>query len=232
MLTKSQARGFFLFVTVGFSAVFLWLTVDSIHQVGARSHEENLSAEVIRGKTLWDQNNCMGCHTLLGEGAYYAPELTKVYGRRGPAWMNQFLKDPEAMFPGQRKMVKYDFTDAERSDLIAFFKWMGEIDTNGFPAVPDLAPAPPPSVTALASAEQVAAAPEIFRTTCVGCHAVGGSGGSVGPALDGEGARRDAAWLEAWLTNPAAIKPDTKMPNLQLPADTRTSLVTWLGSLK
>lgn len=232
MLTKSQARGFFLFVTVGFSAVFLWLTVDSIQQVESRSHAENLSADVIRGKEIWEKNNCMGCHTLLGEGAYYAPELTKVYARRGPEWMKQFLKDPAAMFPGQRQMVKYDFSEQDLNDVVAFFKWIGEIDTNGFPAAPDLAPNPPPAAATLATAAQVAAAPEIVRTTCIGCHSVGGSGGSVGPAFDGEGARRDAAWLDAWLTNPQAIKPDAKMPNLQLPADTRTSLVTWLGSLK
>jgi nitric oxide reductase subunit C len=53
----------------------------------------------------------MGCHTLLGEGAYYAPELTKVYERRGPAFIRAMLRDPEAMYPGQRKMQNYDFTE-------------------------------------------------------------------------------------------------------------------------
>lgn len=43
----------------------------------------------------------MGCHTLLGEGAYYAPELTKVVERRSAAWIDRFLQDPEAMYPGR-----------------------------------------------------------------------------------------------------------------------------------
>jgi nitric oxide reductase subunit C len=47
----------------------------------------------------------------FGEGAYYAPELTKVVERRGAAWISLFLKDPQKMFPGQRKMVQYNFTD-------------------------------------------------------------------------------------------------------------------------
>lgn len=230
MLSKSQARSFFLLATGGFSSVFLWLTVDSLRQIPARSHEENLSASVIRGKGLWDTNNCMGCHTLLGEGAYYAPELTQVYTRRGDAWMRQFLKDPQAMFPGQRKMVQYNFSDDQITDVIAFFKWIGEIDTNGFPAKPDLAPTPAPTV--LATAAQVAAAPEAFRTVCVACHSVGGQGGSLGPALDGEGSRRDAAWINTWLKDPAAVKPGTKMPNLSLSDDTRGQLTTWLTSLQ
>jgi nitric oxide reductase subunit C len=138
MLSKSQARLFFVTATAGFSCVFLALTVDTLRQAPARSNLDAMDASVVRGKEIWDENNCMGCHTLLGEGAYYAPELTKVVDRRGPDWMRVFLRDPQAMFPGARKMVQYDFTEDEITDVIAFFGWIGEIDTNGFPAKPDL----------------------------------------------------------------------------------------------
>ena len=94
----------------------------------------------MHGKHLWERNNCMGCHTLLGEGAYYAPELTKVYERRGPEFIQAMLRDPQAMYPGQRRMVKYDFTDAEIAALVAFLQWIGEMDLNGFPAKPTLLP--------------------------------------------------------------------------------------------
>lgn len=138
MLSKSQAKMFFLSMTAGFSVVFLWLTVDSISQVPARSHEDQLTPAAVRGKVLWENNNCMGCHTIFGEGAYYAPELTKVVERRGPAWIKMFIKNPSAMYPGRRKMVQYDFTEEEIDDLIAFFTWVGNVDTNGFPMKPDM----------------------------------------------------------------------------------------------
>ncbi|MEZ4462509.1 MAG: cytochrome c [bacterium] len=141
MLSKSQAKWFFLIFTFGFSGVFLWLTVDTLMQVPERSNEDKLDASVIRGKEIWEENNCMGCHTLMGEGAYYAPELTKVVERRGETWIRTFIKDPAAMYPGQRQMVKYDFTDDQITDVIAFLRWVGNVDTNGFPAKPDLAPA-------------------------------------------------------------------------------------------
>jgi nitric oxide reductase subunit C len=34
----------------------------------------------------------MGCHTILGEGAYYAPELTKVIERRGEGYVKAVLQ--------------------------------------------------------------------------------------------------------------------------------------------
>ncbi len=229
MLSKSQARLFFVGGTLFFSIIFLALTVDSLRQVDARQHTDQLTPAVARGKAIWDSKNCMGCHTILGEGAYYAPELTQVVKRRGRAWLALFLKDPEAMFPGQRRMVKYDFDDAQIQDLIAFLDWIGKIDTNGFPAEPDMAPA---SFQPVGPASARTEAPEYFGKVCIACHSVGGSGGSVGPALDGVGNRLSAAELDRWLADPPSVKPGTAMPNLGLPDATRAELVAWLATLK
>lgn len=229
MLSKSQARWFFLTATAGFSLVFLGLTVDTILQVPERSNEDQLTPAVVHGKEIWEANNCMGCHTILGEGAYYAPELTKAYERRGETWLRMFLKDPQAMYPGERKMVQYDFTEEEISDVIAFLKWVGEINTNGFPAEHDMAPKT--VVASASSAQGAAAAPEIVGTVCSACHALGGKGGNVGPAFDGVGDRYDRASLDAWLKDPASVKPGTAMPNLGLSDEVRNDLVDWLLTL-
>ena len=233
MLSKSQARSFFLFATVGFSGVFLWLTVDTVRQVPARSHEENMNASVIRGKEIWEKNNCMGCHTILGEGAYYAPELTKAVERRGEAWLRIFLKDPQAMYPGRRKMVQYNFTEEEITDVIAFLDWIGKIDTNGFPAKPDMAPvavAAAATVAPAAGTPSAVAAPALFTQVCVACHSLGGTGGVVGPALDGVGTRYDRDGLRAWLDNPQSVKPGTAMPDLNLSASDLDALTDFLMS--
>lgn len=228
MLSKSQAKLFFLSGTVVFSAAFLALSADSLAQVPARSHEAQMDAAVVRGKTIWEKNNCMGCHTLLGEGAYYAPELTKVYSRRGPEWMRTFLKDPNGMFPGERKMVAYKFGDQEIGDLIAFFRWIGEIDTNDFPPKPDLAPPAPAATTST----RLAGAPATFKTICNSCHSIEGQGGKVGPALDEVGKKYDAAALDRWLADPQAVKPGTAMPKLDLSPEVRKELATFLLQTK
>src|SRR5215475_8889836 len=140
MLSKSAARAFFLLGTIGFSAVFLILTIDTIRRVPAQTKQQNLTEQVVHGKQLWERNNCMGCHTLFGEGAYYAPELTKVFERRGPDFIRAMLRDPEAMYPGQRRMKNYHFADDQIEDLLAFLRWCGNVDLNGFPPKPTLMP--------------------------------------------------------------------------------------------
>lgn len=229
MLSKSQARLFYLVATVGFSGVFLVLTVDTILAVPEQTNQAAMTADVLRGRHIWDENNCMGCHTILGEGAYYAPELTKAVERRGEVWLRTFLRDPEAMYPGRRRMVDYEFTEDEISDVIAFLAWIGTIDANGFPFEPDLrAPAATASPESTASLE---AAPEYFSAVCQACHAVGGLGGNVGPALDGVALRFSHEELDTWLADPASVRPGTTMPNLNLQDDVRAELVDWLATL-
>ncbi|WP_367898854.1 c-type cytochrome [Leptospira sp. WS58.C1] len=228
MLTKFQAKLFFLVGTFLFSAVFLLLTYDSLKYVYSAPSSKTLSEEVIRGKELWEKNNCMGCHTILGEGAYYAPELTKVYERRGPEWIRVFLKDPQAMYPGERKMVKYDFSDSQISDIIAFLKWNGELDLKGFPPKPEYR-----SSTQIINADSATVAqPEKFKQICTACHSVAGSGGNVGPALDSVGKKYDIAYLQNWLKDPQKIKPGTAMPKLPLSDSEIKDLSSYLSQLK
>lgn len=136
MLSKNGAKYFFIVGTAFFFAIFLGLSYDTLKQVPKRTNVQNLSPSAIRGKHLFDKSNCMGCHTLLGEGAYYAPELTKVYENKGPDWIKSMLTDPALVYPGARKMVKYNFTEQQKEDMVSFLKWIGEIDTNGFPPKP------------------------------------------------------------------------------------------------
>ena len=107
-----------------------------------------LSAEeaedlVTLGKLTVQSRNCINCHTLLGNGAYYAPDLTKAW--LDPAWgaepvreqlMITFLMDPETnarTYGTGRRMPQLNLTEAEARGVVAFLKWMSSIDTNGFP---------------------------------------------------------------------------------------------------
>lgn len=139
MLSKQQARTFFLGGTVVSFLIFLGLSWHTLSkEVPKKTNEENLSESVIRGKVIWEKNNCMGCHTILGEGAYYAPELTKAYQRKGEAYIKTVLMSKEPWAPRGRKMVAYALTEKEADDVVAFLKWISEIDLNGFPPEPTL----------------------------------------------------------------------------------------------
>lgn len=228
MLSKSQARAFFLGGTGVFTLAFLALTYDSHKQVPRLTNEQNLTPKVIAGKEIWEDNNCMGCHTLFGEGAYYAPELTKVVDRRGKEWMRLFLKDPQAMYPGERKMVQYDFTEEQIEEVIAFLEWCGEVDLNGFPADPPLGRVAAPIVT---TGKTDVPTPELMKTICAACHMVGGQGGNVGPALDLVGTRMEREAMKKWIADPQKIKPGTAMPQIPMTPEQLDEIVDYLISL-
>ncbi|MCP4500271.1 MAG: cytochrome c [Deltaproteobacteria bacterium] len=232
MLSKSAAKTFFLGGTALCAIAFVLLTVDTVGQLDERSHFEKFTPEAKHGYELYLKNNCMGCHTLLGEGAYYAPELTKVLSRRGEIWIKAFLQDPAAMYPNRRKMVKYDMFDKKKDPkadenikgIIEFFKWVEKIDTNGFPPEPDLGR----TLSNRKDGTKKMMAPESF-TICLGCHAIGGKGGAVGPSLDGVANRYTPDELTKWLKSPETVKPGTAMPNLNLSDDTVQGLVKFLS---
>jgi len=110
---------------------------------GASLSEDDAAALVSKGKLTVQAKNCMNCHTLLGNGAYYAPDLTKAW--LDPGWgaeavreqlMMSFLLDPTTNARGYgtgRKMPDLGITEEEARGIIAFLKWMSSIDTNGFP---------------------------------------------------------------------------------------------------
>ena len=88
--TKAAARNIFYGGSLFFFATFVALTALSHNYiVNTSTDKKTLSEAVVRGKHVWEKNSCINCHTLLGEGAYFAPELGNVWLRYGGD------KDPE-----------------------------------------------------------------------------------------------------------------------------------------
>ena len=82
---------------------------------------------------------------------------------------------------------------------------------------------------------RAAGAPEVYDKKCKLCHSIKGEGGKQaekGGALDGVGAKRDAAWLEKYIADPKATMPDAKMPKMKLSGDEMKALVDYMLSLK
>ncbi|OHD96678.1 MAG: cytochrome C [Sulfurimonas sp. RIFCSPHIGHO2_12_FULL_36_9] len=117
---------------------------------GRDDWSEEEAAELLHlGKLGSQVKNCMNCHTLLGNGAYYAPDLTKAW--LDPAWgpegsmqamtgkstkeeaMSEFLQNPSQYPTHARMMPDLGITAEEAKGLVAFLKHMSSIDTNGFP---------------------------------------------------------------------------------------------------
>src|SRR3970282_2190016 len=135
MLSKSQARAFFLGGTLGTFLIFIGLTIYSFMPRNDQTNYASIDKNVVRGKEIWESNNCMGCHTILGEGGYYAPGLTKVIDRRGDAYVKIVLMSKQPWQTRRRKMGAYGMNEADADAVVAYFKWIGKIDLNGFDRV-------------------------------------------------------------------------------------------------
>jgi len=132
--TKTMARNMFYGGTVFFGLLFLTLTFDTVRALPKRDMRANITPQVAHGKKLWEVNNCIGCHTLLGEGAYFAPELGNVVARYGEEGVKAFIKSrPVEGIPGRRSMPQFNFTDQELDDIVAFLKHVNSIDTAKWP---------------------------------------------------------------------------------------------------
>jgi nitric oxide reductase subunit C len=134
--TKSTARNIFYGGSVFFFLLFLALTFDTMSALPERDNSENLTEQVAKGKAVWEENNCIGCHTLLGEGAYFAPELGNVYTRFGNSTeaIKAFIQSrPKDGIPGRRSMPQFNLSDEELDAIAEFLKYTSEINTANWP---------------------------------------------------------------------------------------------------
>lgn len=142
VMTKSMARNIFYGGSLFFILIFVGLTVNSHNYIRTSStNAETLTPSVVAGKHLWEKHGCINCHSLLGEGAYFAPELGNVMTRWGvnddPVAAMDSLKGWMDAMPtgieGRRQMPQFNLTDAEYRELADFLLWTNTINTQGWP---------------------------------------------------------------------------------------------------
>jgi nitric oxide reductase subunit C len=229
---NKMARNFFIWGTVICTAVFIWLTIDTHTTIPKRTHTDQLTDEVVLGKRIWHRHNCNDCHTILGIGGYYSPDVTKVYSTRGEVWLKAFLKNPASTDPTRRKMPNPDLSEDNIKQLIAYLKWVDAIDTNQWPPNPVMEAKT--MGAALIEKPQILLGKNVFiQYRCDLCHKIGEKGGMIGPELTTVGSKRDPLWLEEQIKDPKLHKPDARMPGFaQISEGEIHALVGYLMSLK
>ncbi|MFD1697341.1 c-type cytochrome [Roseibium aestuarii] len=142
ILTKSRARNVFYGGSLFFVAVFVVLTIQSHNYVVSTSTSDlPLTDEVKLGKEVWERHSCINCHTLHGEGAYFAPELGNVMTRWGVyddpqgayETLDAWMKAQPSGIEGRRQMPSFDITDEEMRGLAEFLRWADHTDTQDWP---------------------------------------------------------------------------------------------------
>ena len=133
--------------------------------------------------------------------------------------------------------VRANLTGKQTRSVLAFLQ-----ATNADPQVPEAPPSgrEAPSETPSLRDEPVSDDPEVIargkelmaEKACLGCHVLEGTGGNLGPSLDGVLTTRDAEYVWKKLTNPAFDNAASMMPNLGLTEDEIQALVAYLATLE
>ncbi len=231
-MTGKTAKAIFWAGTLSSVIIFLWLTYDFHRQETKFVRKDQISEQVVAGKKVWHKYNCNDCHTILGFGAYYAPDMTKAYFRLGENNIVSIVMNPEKVYTNSfRKMPHLGVTKEEALQLVAFFKWVGTIENRHWP------PQDEKFVKAFrlreASAQKLNKA-DIVMGACGGCHSLENQGRSLAGDFNDIARRIDYGRdiLSKIILDPQSVKPDLGMPPQNVSPETAALIADFILSLK
>ena len=142
VITKAMARNIFYGGSLFFLVVFVILSAHShLYIVRVSTADAELTESVALGKRVWEREACVNCHTILGEGAYFAPEVGNVMARWDVAddpddafeTLKIWFESQPSGIEGRRQMPRFDLPDHELRALSDFLLWTNRIRTQGWP---------------------------------------------------------------------------------------------------
>jgi nitric oxide reductase subunit C len=232
-MTERTAKWIFWVGTLSSLALFVALTVDSHRRFDALTHADRLDEQVVAGKRAFERHNCNDCHTILGFGGYYAPDVTRVYTRSGEETIWSRIERPEVVLAtSYRKMPQQRVPPAEIDALVAFLRWTSNIDNGDWPPHDSERKWKSSTRRLLASAALSPGAALVGQEGCLACHALGDAGERTGPRLEYIGARRSPQYVADYLVDPQRFTPGTSMPAYdQLAEPQRRALAEFISTL-
>ncbi|MDP3301910.1 MAG: cytochrome c [Sulfuricurvum sp.] len=139
-ITKNMARNIYFGGGLFAILLFAGLTVDTVQKIPKLSHDDQITKSVALGKKVWENNNCVGCHTIMGEGAYYAPELGNAFPRLGAndeqafkTYLAGWMAAQPLQTPNRRKMPQFNLTPAQVYNLADFLIWTSRVNNQEWP---------------------------------------------------------------------------------------------------
>ena len=223
-MSTNSAKNLFIFGSLLCFVVLVILTIDTMGKIDSRAPE--ITEKINAGKKVWHKYDCIGCHTILGNGSYFAPDLTKATERKPKEYLKKFILNPRAI-KKEAAMPKLGISEKEADDLIAFLDWMSKVDTNGWPPKP---------ILAVAGAGREARPGYVLfqKYDCSACHQIQGIGGTAGPDLTYVGKKiTDVQWHISHLKDPVSVVPDSAMPEFDhLSEEELIQLAEYLVTLK
>ncbi len=146
-------------------------------------------ATAVEGFRVAIDYNCMGCHTIVGNGAYYAPDLNYIARRAGTAENIRALLET---FVGS-KYMPFNMTERQLDALTAWMLYLRDLNTNNWPPMPRVEIVEGAG-TGAAVNETLQLGRQIYETNCASCHGADGRG-----VVPGTPDFTDPAWWDSML---------------------------------
>ncbi len=183
------------------------------------------------GRQLLSDYGCVACHRLEGieRPTMLASDLTNIGAKVSPAWIYKWLKEPYTItdssgktvvngYQTHSRMPQFQLDEKELRSLCAFLSSLHAAPVKPYKFDPQVLAALESSPDVVEQGE--ARFREMFCTTCHPVAVVRAGetkliGGEIGPELTKVGSKVNADWLVAWLRNPQAYLPKSKMPRYE-----------------
>ena len=92
--------------------VFTFLSL-SLYEVASLP---KIDPSVLRGKALYQELDCAGCHRIHGKGESFGPDLSYIGDVRDRDWLIRHFRDPQSVVPDS-EMPEYGLNEEELNDL-------------------------------------------------------------------------------------------------------------------
>lgn len=197
---------------------------------------DNLNRGIHLVRTL----GCHGCHKIakhtLQDGRNVGPDLRKAAGKLDRNWAIKWVRDPKGFRPSTKMPKIFDLANVSGpEDIARNTAAVNAVVTYIFDKSERPEYPPPPVQGDAGRGERL-----VEMVGCKACHVVGAEDRlgqeyglrNFGPNLNDVGSKLSSGWLFAWLKDPAAYFPDTRMPNLRLTDREAADITAYLLTLR
>ena len=236
-ITCHRGQGAATEVTEAHETTLAWeqplLPVHFIQASCGTCHRSDLheTAQLDRGRALLVELNCVACHRLrdVERPEMLGPDLTNVGTKVSRQWIYKWLKEPRTVTNANGNVTVNGYETEETPRMPQFRLNEEELrDLSGYLSTLQSKPVRPyhfdPRVIAGGKSDPTDQGELRFRQMfCSTCHSLSVTragttsliGGDIGPELTKVGSKVNADWLTAWLRDPQAYLPHSKMPRYQ-----------------
>jgi len=174
------------------------LAQTTCNQCHPRNQKLESAPEMTRGKILFTDLQCSGCHYVKGlDPERKGPSLNGIGSRSNRKWLKAWLKEPHKMI-SNAKMPNFYLTDEYADEVAAYLMTFKDSYLDNQPEPPE--------------GDIDEGGNILRRARCISCHPFNGRGGYLAPDLGNIGNRTNRKYLFYKIKYPRKFEPNSTMP--------------------